>query len=96
MHLVETFLPADPRLSSKRRALCRELAERFGGLTAFTRAPAKGLFADAGQQIEDDIVILEIMTDVLEDAWWTALRVRLEDDFQQEQILIRAAGVKKL
>ena len=96
MYLVEIFLPADPQFSSKRQALSRELADRFGGLTAFTRAPAKGLFTEQGKHIEDDVVIFEIMTEVLEDGWWRDLRMRLEDDLQQDEILMRASTVNKL
>jgi hypothetical protein len=96
MHLVEIFLPADPKFAAKRRALSRELAGRFGGVTAFIRAPAKGLFAQDGEQVQDDIVVLEVMTGSLERDWWAALRVRLEDDFRQDAVLMRATTVERL
>jgi hypothetical protein len=44
MHLIELLLLADKQFSEKRGLLADELSQRFGGTTAFTRAPAKGLF----------------------------------------------------
>ena len=96
MHLVEILLPADRRFSAERSALSRELAERFGGVTAFNRAPAKGLFAQDGEQVRDDIVVIEVMTDGLDRTWWAALRTRLESEFRQREILMRASLVERL
>ena len=96
MHLIEIFLPAQDAFATKRRALAQELADRFGGLTAFTRAPAKGLFENGGDHVEDDIVIFEIMSGALERNWWTALRARLERDFQQDEIVIRTTTIERL
>jgi hypothetical protein len=96
MYLVEILLPADKQFAPGRRALAHELADRFGGLTAFNRSPAKGLFQQHRRKIEDDIIIFEIQTDALEKDWWAALRVRLESDFQQDEILMRATAVERL
>ena len=39
-----------------------ELADRFGGVTAYMRAPARGLWkGDTGETTRDDIVIFEVM-----------------------------------
>jgi hypothetical protein len=37
------------------------LAERFGGLTAYTLAPAEGHWDDEGERKRDDIVVFEFM-----------------------------------
>jgi hypothetical protein len=67
-----------------------ELTERFGGLTAYMRAPAEGLW-EAGSDVKrDDIVILEIMSDTLDRLWWREYRHRLEELFRQDQIVVRA------
>jgi hypothetical protein len=34
-----------------------ELADRFGGLTAYSRAPAEGIWGDEGEFKRDDIVV---------------------------------------
>jgi hypothetical protein len=71
----------------------RELAERFGGLTAFTRAPAEGLWENQGKTHQDDIVVLEVMADNLDAAWWKRYRSSLETRFRQDTIVIRAQDV---
>jgi hypothetical protein len=100
MHLVEVFLPLSdnegrefgPELFAEIR---RELTERFGGLTAFSRAPALGLWKqDEGQTSRDDIVILEVMADDLDRAWWSAYRAKLEGRLRQDVVVIRASAVE--
>ena len=71
-----------------------ELTERFGGLTAHLRAPARGLWkADDGDLRRDDIVILEVMTESLDAEWWRAYRATLEARFQQEVVVLRATAI---
>jgi len=69
-----------------------ELADRFGGVTAYTRAPARGVWKDdtTGATQRDDIVIFEVMTDTLDHGWWTAFRHHLEDRFRQDTLIVRA------
>ena len=68
-----------------------ELADRFGGVTAYTRAPARGVWKDdAGATARDDIVIFEVMTDTLDRKWWTEFRQALERRFRQESLVVRA------
>ncbi|HEX8569121.1 MAG TPA: hypothetical protein VF699_04255 [Caulobacteraceae bacterium] len=67
-----------------------ELTECFGGLTAFTRVPAEGLWRDEGRTERDDIVVLEVMVDELDRDWWAAYRRDLEARFRQDAIVVRA------
>jgi hypothetical protein len=69
-----------------------ELADRFGGVTAYTRAPARGVWKDdaTGETQRDDIVIFEVMTDTLDRDWWTAFRHHLEERFRQDSLIVRA------
>jgi len=101
MHLIQLLLPvADndgrPFDAALPAALRRELAERFGGLTAYTRAPAEGVWAHDGKRDRDDIVVVEVMTDRLDRGWWKGLRLRLERDLRQQSILIRCHEVEVL
>jgi hypothetical protein len=55
MHLIEILLPLTRRDGSPQPAerfaqVRAELVERFGGVTAFTRAPAEGLWDDGGRE----------------------------------------------
>ena len=95
MYLVSVLLPL---YDNDQRPLDRTLFDRvateltasFGGLTAHTRAPAEGLWRDAGETTRDQIVIYEVLTEAIDRAWWTDYRRTLEQRFRQEQVLIRA------
>ena len=66
------------------------LTDRFGGLTAFTRAPAEGLWEDdKGSVVRDDVIVVEVMSDEPDDVWWRTYKVTLAQRFGQETILIR-------
>ena len=101
MHVVEIFLPLKRRDGSPQpdglfARLRAELVERFGGLTAFTRAPAVGLWEDDGEVERDEIVIFEVIAEDIDRDWWRALKARLERDFAQDEILIRATGAERI
>ena len=74
-----------------------ELVDRFGGLTAFTRAPAEGLWESSDDEVQrDEIVVIEVMAETIEERWWADYRQRLERDFAQEALVIRATKVRLL
>jgi hypothetical protein len=98
---VEIFVPlirgdGQPVAKGYLADLERRLTERFGGVTAFTRAPARGRWADDGQVQTDDVVIYEVMAPNLDRPWWGELRQRLERELDQEEVLIRAHAVERL
>lgn len=102
MYLIEIFLPLSdndgkpfPRL--EREAVERELTSRLGGLTAYPRAPASGLWKEAHAKLqEDDLVVYEVMTEIIDVQWWQEYRERLKGTFRQEKLLIRAQRIKVL
>jgi hypothetical protein len=101
MYLVEILLPlADNSGEAYPEDILRniqsELADRFGGLTAHTRAPAAGVWSRNGEHQNDDIVIIEVMAPALEKRWWNRFRKRLEALLDQEEIVIRAQKFTKL
>ena len=68
-----------------------DLADRFGGVTAYTRAPARGVWKDdSGETTRDDIVIFEVMTEELDRPWWSGFRRELERRFRQDSVIVRA------
>ncbi|MFL6799865.1 MAG: hypothetical protein ACJ8F3_20915 [Xanthobacteraceae bacterium] len=73
-----------------------ELMHRFGGLTAYTRAPAEGSWKTGSVHKRDDIVIVEIMTETLDRDWWRRYREKLETVFRQDEIVIRAQSYEPL
>ncbi|MBB2962643.1 hypothetical protein FHU13_003038 [Methylobacterium sp. R2-1] len=73
-----------------------ELTKKFGGLTAFTRGPAEGFWTEKGGTAHDDIVVFEVMTVELDEAWWASYRRVLEARFRQDSIIIRAQQTRLL
>jgi hypothetical protein len=99
MHLVQLLLPlydnAGNRFAPKQFAQVRdELVQRFGGMTAHTRAPASGLWqADADTTVHDELVIFEVMVDGIDEAWWAHYRKDLEKRFRQDELVVRAHAI---
>jgi hypothetical protein len=101
MVLIQLLLPTSGAASADGQALLartrRELAERFTGLTAYVRSPAKGLWTAPDGQIEhDDVVMVEVVTETFDRAWWRTYAATLAERFGQESIHLRAVPVELL
>jgi len=101
MHLVQLLLPladnaGSPFPDDVLEDIQTELSQRFGGLTAYSRAPAKGVWTQSGGQQVDDIVVVEVMTQTLDEGWWREFRRRLEERLGQEMLVIRAQETRTL
>jgi hypothetical protein len=101
VHLVEILLPlrdneGEPFGHELFVVVREELVERFGGLTAFTRSPAEGVWNAGGERNRDEIVVLEVMAEMLDRQWWRAYRETLEQRFRQDEVVIRASEVERL
>jgi hypothetical protein len=100
-HLVQVLLPvydnAGARFPTDHYDKVRaKLTDVFGGLTAYTRAPAEGLWNRGGSVKRDDIVVVEVMAQSLDRAFWTDYRPELEKLFHQDEIVIRAQTYEAL
>ena len=102
MHLVQLLLPLSdnagrPFPAAHYDAVRDELTRRFGGLTAYSRAPAEGLWGtDTERAAQDDLVVYEVMADALDRAWWASFREALERRFAQDELVVRAHEVERL
>ena len=102
MHLVQLLLPlkdqdGKPFPRSQYRKIREMLTERFGGLTAYTRAPAEGLWDVGDDEVAlDDIVVYEVMVADLDRDWWRQYRAELEEAFDQEELVVRAQEIERL
>ena len=103
MHLVELFLPIQNSdgapISQEEFARLRSLlVETHGGMTEFSRTPARGLWkASPSEATEvDNIVVFEVMVEKLDRSWWGLVREELEKRFGQELIVIRAHEIEQL
>jgi hypothetical protein len=75
----------------------RELTERFGGVTAFMRTPATGLWKDSEGTVErDEVVMVEVVTERLDRAWWRLYCARLTEQFEQDTMHVRSLTVELL
>jgi hypothetical protein len=102
MYLIQLLLPLH---DNKRRAFPNEyfravretLAERFGGVTAFLRSPAVGLWKDGDTDVsQDEVVMYEVISAELDTSWWETYRKELQERFCQEELLIWATNVTRL
>ena len=102
MHLVQILLPLydngqNPQSPDEFRRVRKELTDKFGGLTVYTRAPAEGMWKlDDNKTSRDDIVIFEVIANDLDAVWWRDYRHELEGRFRQEVVVIRAQPTQLL
>lgn len=101
-YLIQILLPlfdeqGRPQPPEEFRAVASELTARYGGVTAYTRAPAEGRWRDeSAKTSQDEIVLFEVMVPSLDAAWWHGYRRALEQRFRQDQVIIRALGIQLL
>lgn len=102
MYLVQLLLPVHdndghtfaPELFDEVRT---ELTARYGGLTAYVRSPAEGAWRDQqGDISRDDVVIVEVMCQTLDRAYWGDVRERLKQRFRQQELIVRAMPFEML
>jgi len=102
MYLIQILLPladnaGQPFPNQEYARVRAELTEHFGGLTAYSRAPAEGLWKEGpARASHDDIVVFEVMSSKLDRNWWSRYRATLEERFRQDVIVIRAQSVELL
>ena len=91
MVLIQLLLPVSGPASAAGLAPLaetrHELAAKFKGLTAYLRSPVKGLWTAAdGHTEQDDVVMVEVVTDTFDRAWWQTYASTLAERFGQEAI----------
>jgi hypothetical protein len=102
MHLVQILLPLFDNDGNRfdgefYRTVREELAARFGGVTAYSRAPAEGLWKDESASLQhDEVILFDVMVEHLEREWWAAYRSTLETRFRQDFVVVRAQEIAML
>lgn len=101
MFLVEILLPlyendGSAIAETEFQRVGDELTASFGGMTAFTRAPAEGRWSGGERETHDEIVIFEVMVSTIDRRWWSRYRERLEKRFRQKEIIVRAHPIERL
>ena len=98
MKLVQILLPTRDNRGRKFKSaifgrIRTELVRRFGGLTAYSRSPARGVWKTGQATKLDDIVVLEIMTTKFRRSWWKQYRRKLEHALRQDEIVVRVQAI---
>jgi hypothetical protein len=102
MYLIEILLPLydneGRRLPKKLfDQTSRSLAKSHGGVTAYTRSPAVGLWKSRGSQLKkDEIIVYEVVTPDWNPKLWKHRRQKWEMAFRQDSILIRVTRCQQL
>ncbi len=98
--LLPTTFPSGTASQDATAALAetrRELAETFDGVTAYLRSPAKGIWtAPDGHTEQDDVVMVEVVTDHFDRAWWRTYSAKLAKRFAQDAMHVRAMPIELL
>jgi len=101
-HLIQILLPlhfcdgsnVPAEMFSQVRA---ELTEAFGGVTAYTRSPATGLWKRTEEDVErDQVIMIEVVSEGLDREWWARYREGLEQRFGQEEVHARALAIERI
>ena len=99
-HLIQMLLPTRTRdgapVAAEQFARVRlELTERFGGVTAYSRSPATGLWLNEDEAIErDQLIMVECVVEDFDRGWWKDYVEQLEVRFQQEEVHARALALE--
>lgn len=101
MHLVQILLPLYDNhgrmfATDHFDRVRDELTEAFGGVTAYRRSPAEGLWKQDGAINRDEVIIFEVMAEELDNSWWHHYREELAARFSQQELVIRAIGMVRL
>lgn len=101
-HLVQVLLPLRMRdgaeVPAERFAEVRdELTQRFGGVTAYSRSPATGLWKRTEAEVErDQVIMIEVVVDMFDREWWSQYRDQLAQRFDQDEIHARAIAIERV
>lgn len=101
-HLIQLLLPLRLRDGAEAPAemfaeVRIELTQRFGGVTAYARSPATGLWKRTEAEVErDQVIMIEVVVEMFDREWWSQYRDTLAKRFDQEEIHARAIAIERI
>jgi inorganic pyrophosphatase len=99
-NLVEIFLPlydgnGDAFPEKLYTELRTGLTAAFGGLTEYSRNPAKGVWKPGeGKTQKDELLVFEVMCAEINADFWDKLKLRLLKIFKQDSLIIRCSKIE--
>jgi hypothetical protein len=101
LKLVQLLLPITDNSGKKFQKeifadIKAELTDKFQGVTAFSQAPAEGIWKDEYSIMKEQIILYEIMVANVDKKWWTLFTKRLEVTLKQQKIVLRWFDISTL
>jgi hypothetical protein len=102
MYLIQLLLPlydneGQPFARDYFDGVRNGLARGFGGVIAFRRSPAEGVWVrPEGGASRDEVVISEVMAGRRERRWWSSYGREFEEKFRQDRVVVRASEWEQL
>jgi hypothetical protein len=99
MQLIQILLPlynkeGQPFEQPLYEKIKNELTDTFGGLTAYTRSPASGIWKKEDEKIvRDELYVYEVMVQEIDKDYWTSYKLELQREFKQEELIIRYSEI---
>jgi hypothetical protein len=92
MHLIQLLLPLHDNDKQKFPAeyfdsVRNDLINRFGGVTAFLRSPAVGLWKTDDDVSRDEVVMFEVMSPDLDEQWWHEISKKIRKEIPTRRTL---------
>ncbi len=91
MHLIQLLIPLHDNHeqafpTAYFNKVREDLTKHFGGVTAFVRSPAVGLWKEQSDEINrDEVIMFEVLTEQLDNEWWAEYRKELQRDFARKK-----------
>ena len=101
-HLIQILLPlrkcdGSDVASTVFMEVRDELTQRFGGVTAYSRSPATGVWKNTEAEVErEQVIMVEVVVESFDRDWWTQYRDRLAERFDQDEIHARALAIERI
>ena len=99
--LIQIILPlkdndGTPFPDTLLRGIQAELCDWFGGVTAYNRAPAEGVWQSGDGKQKEQVIIIEVTAETLDRDWWRTFREKTERVLGQDELVIRAHAIERV
>jgi hypothetical protein len=75
----------------------RDLTSQFGGVTSFSRSPARGRWVDERGGVErDEVIVCEVMVPAVDREWWLRYKDVLARRLGQSELVVRSLPLEIL
>ncbi|OWW00137.1 hypothetical protein ATY81_25430 [Rhizobium sp. R72] len=98
-YLVEVLVPFN-RTQEQAAVLAKiksDLTEKFGAVRLHLYSPAEELWSDSRTGMADDTLVIEVMTALVDRAWWTSYKYQLQLSLQKKgEVVVRTSFIERI